>query len=124
MADTLATPTRQMFRLPTVSVEVTSAGGERPVVVLPGASATLAGRLARAGFATVTFEGQGPHDLELVLAALEDGTLGLGARRFGLVERGHDGAIVLTRVEAGTRFPNVTVTSEAAVVQWLTQDLV
>ena len=124
MADTLATPTRQMFRLPTVSVEVTSAGGERPVVVLPGASATLAGRLARAGFATVTFEGQGPHDVELVLAALEDGTLGLGARRFGLVERGHDGAIVLTRVEAGTRFPNVTVTSEAAVVQWLTQDLV
>ena len=124
MADTLATPTRQMFRLPTVSVEVTSAGGERPVVVLPGASATLAGRLARAGFATVTFEGQGPHDLELVLAALEDGTLGLGARRYGLVERGHNGAIVLTRVEAGTRFPNVTVTSEAAVVQWLTQDLV
>ncbi len=124
MADTLATPTRQMFRLPTVSVEVTSAGGERPVVVLPGASATLAGRLARAGFATVTFEGQGPHDVELVLAALEDGTLGLGARRYGLVERGHDGAIVLTRVEAGTRFPNVTVTSEAAVVQWLTQDLV
>ena len=124
MADTLATPTRQVFRLPTVSVEVTSAGGERPVVVLPGASATLAGRLARAGFATVTFEGQGPHDLELVLAALEDGTLGLGARRYGLVERGHDGAIVLTRVEAGTRFPNVTVTSEAAVVQWLTQDLV
>jgi len=124
MADTLATPTRQMFRLPTVSVEVTSAGGERPVVVLPGASATLAGRLARAGFATVTFEGQGPHDLELVLAALEDGTLGLGARRYGLVEREHNGAIVLTRVEAGTRFPNVTVTSEAAVVQWLTQDLV
>jgi len=124
MADTLATPTRQMFRLPTVSVEVTSAGGERPVVVLPGASATLAGRLARAGCATVTFEGQGPHDVELVLSALEDGTLGLGARRFGLVERGHDGAIVLTRVEAGTRFPNVTVTSEAAVVQWLTQDLV
>ena len=124
MADTLATPTRQMFRLPTVSVEVTSAGGERPVVVLPGASATLAGRLARAGFATVTFEGQGPHDVELVLAALEDGTLGLGARRFGLVERGHDGAIVLTRVEAGRRLPSVTVTSEAAVVQWLTQDLV
>ena len=124
MADTLATPTRQMFRLPTVSVEVTSAGGERPVVVLPGASATLAGRLARAGFATLTFEGQGPHDVELVLAALEDGTLGLGARRFGLVERGHDGAIALTRVEAGRRFPSVTVTSEAAVVQWLTQDLV
>jgi len=124
MADTLATPTRQVFRLPTVSVEVTSAGGERPVVVLPGASATLAGRLARAGFATVTFEGQGPHDLELVLAALEDGTLGLGARRYGLVERGPNGAIVLTRVEAGRRFPNMTVTSEDAVVQWLTQDLV
>jgi len=124
MADTLATPTRQVFRLPTVSVEITSAGGERPVVVLPGASATLAGRLARAGFATVTFEGQGPHDLELVLAALEDGTLGLGARRYALVERGPNGAIVLTRVEAGRRFPNMTVTSEDAVVQWLTQDLV
>ena len=107
-----------------MSVEVTSAGGERPVVVLHGASATLAGRLARAGFATVTLEGQGPHDLELVLAALGDGTLGLGARRYGLVAPGHDGAIVLTRIEAQRRSPGVTVPSEAAAVQWLTQHLV
>jgi hypothetical protein len=105
-------------------VEVTSAGDDRPVVVLHGAPATLAGRLARAGFATVTFDRQGPRDVELVLAALEDGTLGLGARRYGLVERGDDGSIVLTRVEAGTRLPGATLRSEAAVVQWLTQHMV
>ena len=94
------------------------------MVVLHGAPATLAGRLARAGFATVTFEAQGPHDLEQVLAALEDGGLGLGARRYGLVERADDGSIGLTRVEAGTRFPGMTAPSEAAAVQWLTQHLV
>jgi hypothetical protein len=107
-----------------VSVEVTSAGPDRPVVVLHGAPTPLAGRLARAGFATVTFEGDASHDLALVLEALEAGTLGLRAPRYGLVERGDDGTIVLTRVEAGTRFPGTSVRSEAAVVQWLTQHVV
>jgi len=123
-ADTLATPARQTFRLPTVSVEVTSAGTDRPVVVLPGASAALAGRLARAGFATVTFDAQASGDLDLVLEALQRGALGLRAARYGLVERRDDGSIVLTRVAAGARFPGPTVRDVAAVVQWLTQHLV
>jgi len=122
--DTLATPTTHTFRLPTVSVEVTSAGGDRPVVVLHEAPATLPRRLARAGFATVTFEGSGSQDLEVVVAALESGSLGLRAQRYGLVERRDEGSIVLTRVEAGVRFPGSTVRDEAAVVQWLTQHLV
>jgi len=85
MADTLATPTRQTFRLATVSVEVTSAGGARPVVVLESALDTLAGRLARAGFATVTFAAHASGDLDLVLEALRRGALGLRAERYGLV---------------------------------------
>jgi len=129
-ADTLATPTRQTFRLATVSVEVTSGGGTRPVVVLEGALDTLAGRLARAGFATVTFEAHASGDLDLVLEALRRGALGLRAERYGLVERADDGSILLTRVEAGARFPGSTVHAEppdravAAVVQWLTQQVV
>jgi hypothetical protein len=107
-----------------VSVEVTSAGPDRPVVVLHGAPALLARRLARAGFATVTFEGNASRELALVLEALEAGTLGLRAQRYGLVERGDDGAVVLTRVEAGTRLPGTNVRSDAAVVQWLTQHVV
>jgi hypothetical protein len=107
-----------------VSVEVTSGGGDRPVVVLPGASAELADRLARAGFATVTFAAPASGGLELVLDALQRGALGLRAQRYGLVERGDDGSIVLTRCAAGARFPGPTVRDEAAVVQWLTQHLV
>jgi hypothetical protein len=107
-----------------VSVEVTSAGGDRPVVVLPGPSADLADRLARAGFATVTFAAPASGGLELVLDALQRGALGLRAPRYGLVERGDDGSIVLTCFAAGARFPGPTVRDEAAVVQWLTQHLV
>jgi hypothetical protein len=129
-ADTLATPSTQTFRLPTVSVEVTSAGDDRPVVVLPGAPAALAGRLARAGFATVTFTARGPGDLDVVLEALERGALGLRAERYGLVEGAADGSIVITRVAAGTRSPGTTLgaappdRAAAAVVQWLTRHLV
>ncbi len=107
-----------------MSVEVTSAGTDRPIVVLRGASAALAGRLARAGFATVTFDAQASGDLDLVLEALQRGALGLRAARYGLVERRDDGSIVLTRVAAGARFPGSTVRDVAAVVQWLTQHLV
>jgi hypothetical protein len=113
-----------------VSVEVTSAGGDRPVVVLHGAPAPLAARLARAGFATVTFAAQRSGDLDVVLEALQRGALGLGARRCGLIERADDGSIVLTRIEAGARSPGLTVPADppdhavAAVMQWLTQHLV
>lgn len=107
-----------------MSVEVTSAGGERPVVVLAGASPALVVRLARAGFATVTFDAHGSRDWDVVLDALQRGELGLRAQRYGLVERADDGSNVLTGVTGGTRFPGPTVRDEAAVVQWLTQQVV
>jgi hypothetical protein len=107
-----------------MSVEVTSAGGDRPVVVLADASAALAARLARAGFATVTFDTQGSGYLDVVLDALQRGALGLRAERYGLVERAYDGSTVLTHVAGGKRFPGPTVRDEAAVIQWLTQQLV
>ena len=107
-----------------MSVEVTSAGGDRPVVVLAGASAPLVARLARAGFATVTFDAHGSGDWDVVLDALQRGALGLRAERYGLVERANDGSNVLTGVAGGTRFSGPTVRDEAAVVQWLTQQVV
>ena len=134
----MATPTTHTFRLPlssgatgaTVSVAVTSAGGDRPVVVLAGSLAALAGRLARAGFATVTLDPPSPDHVTLVLQALQGGALGLRAQRCGLVEREDDGWIVVTRIEAGTRLPGMSVRDDspdraaAAVVQWLTQHVV
>jgi hypothetical protein len=62
-----------------VSVEVTSAGGRRPVVVLCGSLPELGGRLARAGFAAVVFDPRAPRDLEIVLGALQRGALDLDA---------------------------------------------
>ena len=107
-----------------MSVEVTSAGGGRPVVVLGGASAPLVARLARAGFATVAFDAHGSGDWDVVLDALRRGALGLRAERYGLVECANDGSSVLTGVAGGTRFSGPTVRDEAAVVQWLTQQVV
>ena len=107
-----------------MSVEVTSAGGDRPVVVLAGASAPLVARLARAGFATVAFDAHGSGDWDVVLDALRRGALGLRAERYGLVECANDGSSVLTGVAGGTRFSGPTVRDEAAVVQWLTQQVV
>jgi hypothetical protein len=107
-----------------VSVEVTSAGADRPVVVLAGAPAALVARLARAGFATVTFDAHRSEHLDVVLDALQRGALGLRAERYGLVVRGDDGSIVLSRAAGGTRFPGPTVRDEGEVVQWLTQQVV
>ncbi len=87
----MATPTTRALELPgpgdpagpagaALSVEVTSAGGARPVVLLsggPGARAALVERLARAGFATVAFDPRSPAELATVLGALERGVLGV-----------------------------------------------
>ncbi len=103
----MATPAKRSFRLTggtgsPVAVEVTSGGGQRPVAVLcsplkPG----LAERLARAGFAVVSFDP--PRD---------------------------DGSIALARAAAGVRVPGLVVgdmpvdLAAAAIVQWLAKHLV
>jgi hypothetical protein len=87
-----------------VSVQVTSAGGQRPVVVLsapPGALAPFVERLARAGFATVACDPRSPAELTIVLAALERGALGVDAAGYGLLTCGADGSIAVSRVRAG-----------------------
>jgi hypothetical protein len=80
----VATPAKRSFHLDagagaSVSVEVTSAGGRRPVVVLCGLLPELGARLARAGFAAVAVDPRAPRDLEIVLEALQRGALDLDA---------------------------------------------
>ena len=78
----------------------------------------------------MAFAAPASGDLDVVIAALQRGALGLRAERYGLVERRDDGSIVLTRIDAGARFPGPTVREQspdravAAVVQWLTQQAV
>ncbi len=50
-----------------MAVHITSGGGRRPVVVLFGSLSGLDARLARAGFAAVTFDPETPSALEIVL---------------------------------------------------------
>ena len=69
----------------------------------------LADRLARAGFAAVSFDfsdaGVAPqlHDLDLVLDALRRGTVGVATETYGLI--GHDtgGAVALLRTARDER---------------------
>lgn len=78
----------------------------------------------------MTFDAPASGHLDVVIAALQRGALGLRGERYGLVERGDDGSILLTRIDAGARFPGPTVRDDspdravAAVVQWLTQQVV
>ena len=114
-----------------MAVEVTSAGGERPVVVLSGAPKPgLAERLARAGFAVVSFDPPGASGLEIVVDALERGVLDVDADRYALIEPRDDGSIALARAAAGVRVPGLVVRdmpvelAVAAIVQWLAKHLV
>jgi hypothetical protein len=113
-----------------VTVAVTSAAGRRPVVVLCRPIPELAERLARAGFAVVSFDPAGTPGLEVVLDALERGVLDLDADRYALIEPRTDGSIALARAAAGVRVPGLVVRAApadlaaAAIVQWLAQHLV
>jgi len=114
-----------------VAVEVTSAAGKRPVVVLCGVPQPgLAERLARAGFAVVAFEPPGAPALEIVLDALGRGVLDMDADTFALIEPRDDGSIALARAAAGVRVPGLVVRdmpvelAVAAIVQWLAKHLV
>lgn len=99
-----------------------SGGGLRPVVVLHRPPPGLGQRLARAGFATLTYAPETPGALDLVIAALERGALGYEARKWALLEPGDDDSIV-ARV-AGARAPDVTVGDAEAIVAWLLKHLV
>lgn len=132
----MATPATQSFRLTgaagsPVAVEVTSAAGQRPVVVLCGRPMIgLAERLARAGFAVVSFDPPGAPDLEIVLDALGRGVLNVDADSYALIEPRDDGSIALARAAAGVRVPGLVVRdmpielAAAAIVQWLAKHLV
>jgi len=145
----VATPTTRALELPgpgdpagpagaALSVEVTSAGGARPVVLLsggPGARAALVERLARAGFATVAFDPRSPAELATVLGALERGVLGVAgvagvdAAGYGLVECGTDGSTTVSRVRQGARVAGPVVRAGRpddaleTVCQWLLRTL-
>jgi hypothetical protein len=122
----VATPAERSFRLTgltapagaPVSVTVTSAGGRRPVVVLCGVPPELAGRLARAGFAVVSFD-PWPDGLDVVLDALGRGVLDLEADDYALVEPRPDGSIAVTRGSGAARLPGSIVPDADALVQWL-----
>jgi hypothetical protein len=114
-----------------VAVEVTTAAGQRPVVVLSGQPKPgLAERLARAGFAVVSFDPPGASDLEIVLDALGRGVLAVDADRYALIESRDDGSVALARAAAGVRVPGLVVRDlpvelvTAAIVQWLAKHLV
>jgi hypothetical protein len=114
-----------------VAVQVTSAAGQRPVVVLCGQPRPgLAERLARAGFAVVSFEPPGALGLEVALDALGRGVLEVDADSYALIEPREDGSIALARAAAGVRVPGLVVRdmpvelAAAAIVQWLAKHLV
>lgn len=83
----MATPQRRDVHIShdgrTIAVEVRSAGGTRPAVVILGDGFPgLAERLARAGLMAVSCAGE---DLEAALAGLERGDLGPPPSAIGLV---------------------------------------
>lgn len=88
---TVATPTQRSVQLTAadgapIAVTIASAGGQRPVVVVCEAPA-LGLRLAQAGFTAVVCTPRDAPDVEVALAALERGELGVDARRYALVAR-------------------------------------
>jgi len=132
---TVATPTKRSFRLtgasgPDVAVDVTSGAGRRPVVVLCGPVPGLIERLARAGFAVVSFDPPGSSGLTGVLDALERGVFDVQTEIYALIEPREDGALATARAAAGVRVPGPLVRdpspelAAAAVVQWLAKHLV
>lgn len=110
-----------------LSVEVTTAGGRRPVVLLCGAPRELAARLARAGFAAVAFEGREASDLGLVLDGLKRGALSVeGNARVAILaaDEAHrkvaaDRGIPWSVAPVGTDERSVET-----IVQWLARHLV
>jgi hypothetical protein len=85
----LATPRLTSIRLtPAIRVDVLTAGGDRPAVVLAPAVPALAARLARAGFAVISLAADGLESLATVVAALRGGELGFKATAIGILGSG------------------------------------
>ena len=131
----MATPAKRSFRLTgaagaPVAVDVTSAGGRRPVVVLCGPVPGLVERLARAGFAVVAFDPPGSPGLDVALDSLERGLLDVEADSYVLIEPRPDGSFATARAAGGARVTGPVVPgasaelATAAIVQWLAKYLV
>ena len=111
----MATPAQQAFRLTgadgrPLSGDVKRAAGNRPAVVICRGRETckdwgglpyLGDRLARAGFAAVSFTYSGSgiradvRDLEVLLGALSSGSLGLRPTAYGLMGHGLGGGLAV-----------------------------
>ena len=116
-----------------MSVQVTSAGGWRPIIVLVGearAFTPFVERPATAGFATVACDPRSPAELKLLLEALERGDLGVEAdARYALVACRADGTVVLSKVRSGApggrRLDRIPVPNLLfdAMSKWLLREL-
>lgn len=90
----------------------------------------LVERLARAGFAVVSFDPPGSPGLDIVVDALERGVLDVDADSYALIEPRHDGSLATARAAGGARVPGPVVPAvsadhaAAAIVQWLAKQLV
>jgi hypothetical protein len=122
----VATPTQRSVQLAAadgapIPVTIATAGGRRPVVVVCDAPA-LGVRLARAGFTAVLCAPRGAADLEVVLAALERGELGVDARRYALVAPAPVAALRL-RVPAAAPVDPGDEPAVGRLVAWLANRL-
>ena len=117
----MATPTKHSFRLlgadgRPLHVDVRTAGGVRPaVVVCGGLLPELADRLARAGFTVLSFDLAHSGDLALVLDALQRGTVCVAAERYGLIGHGTGAAIALMRTLGDERVRALVTVTTAPV---------
>ena len=76
----------------------------RPALVICGGPRPeLADRLARAGFAVVSFELAGSTDLDVVLDALRRGSVGVAAEKYGLIGLDTGAAMALQRTARDER---------------------
>jgi hypothetical protein len=110
-----------------LSIEVTTAAGRRPVVLLSGAPRELSARLARAGFAVVAADCRTPDEIGLVLDALKGRALGFDGDEpvaFLAADQG------LARVSRERGVPTLVWSGAAGAqsvdtaVQWLSRHLV
>jgi hypothetical protein len=109
-------------------IEVTTAAGRRPVVLLSGvAPRELSARLARAGFAVVAADCRTPDEIGLVLDALKGRALGFDGDEPVAVLVADQ---ALARVSRERGVPTLVWSSAAgaqsvdAAVQWLSRHLV
>lgn len=124
----MATPRLTSIQLtPTIRVAVRSAGGDRPAVVLHPVVPALAERLARAGFAVISLDGDTPDDLATVLAAVGRGELGFRATAVGILCWGTGGSAAAEAAATASGVPWLALADEAdagdAAVRWCSAHL-